>query len=116
MNIQLVHNRLIIAKRDQIVYLDLSEIIFIERIGQKTLIHTDTQEIYVYVSLKDLMGILPDMFVRSHKSFIVNVFNLKELNFFNRNTYEAYYKNRKTALVSKRVIRQSITLNQVGTQ
>ncbi|WP_010495996.1 LytTR family DNA-binding domain-containing protein [Paenibacillus elgii] len=108
MNIQLSQNRLIIVKRNQIMYISLSDIIFIERIRQKTLIHTDAQEIIVYISLKDLMRILPDIFIRSHKSFIINVQNLKELNLFNRNTFEAYYKNRKTALVSKQVLRQSI--------
>ncbi|PUA40667.1 hypothetical protein C8Z91_02230 [Paenibacillus elgii] len=108
MNIQLSQNRLIIVKRNQITYISLSDIIFIERIRQKTLIHTDAQEITVYITLKEMMNILPDMFIRSHKSFIINVQNLRELNLFNRNTFEAYYKNRKTALVSKQVLRQSI--------
>ncbi|MEC0228866.1 LytTR family DNA-binding domain-containing protein [Paenibacillus alba] len=108
MDIQLVMNRLLVVKRDQIVYIELSEILYIERINQKTLIHTDLQEIRVGVSLKQMMSMLPDIFVRSHKSYIVNILNLRELNFFNRNTYEAYYKNRKTALVCKDIMRNSI--------
>lgn len=108
MEIHLADDRLMIAKRSQVVYLSVSEIIYIERICQKTLIHTEDKCIHINLPLKDIQLFLPQNFVRSHKSFIVNIQNLKELKYFNRNTFEAYYENRKTALVNKRVLREFI--------
>lgn len=71
MNIFLAADRLIIAKRSQIVYLHFSDILFIERFRQKTLVHAHHHEYSIKHSLKEINNLLPDMVVRAHRSFIV---------------------------------------------
>ncbi len=65
-------NNLIIKNKKETYFIDISRILFIERSGRKSNIHT-RQKIYTTVeSLASLEQMLDDSFWRCHKSFIVN--------------------------------------------
>jgi len=101
MHLETNHERLLVYKKNQVLYLYHSEVLFIERINKQTIVHTTHGEFAVNLPLKSFEEVLPDTFVRAHKSYIVNKVKLRELNLFNKNTYEALFPNRKTALVNK---------------
>lgn len=96
--------RLVIVKRNSVHYVIVEEILFIERLKHETLIHTLHECLSVYISLKEIYTYLPACFIRAHKSYIVNKHNLREMTNLNKNTYEAMFSNRKTALVNKNML------------
>lgn len=56
-----------------------SEILYIKRDGMKVIIHTKSRDYETYSSFNKLMVLLPSNFVRAHKSFIVNIDNIANL-------------------------------------
>ena len=52
---------------------DESEIKYIKRDGMKVVFHTDTRDYEIYSSFNKIQDILPDNFVRCHKSYIANI-------------------------------------------
>lgn len=104
MKIETERDKLIIKKRGRIIFLNVDEILFLERFGANTLIHTQDNEIKINNTLKEVASYLPDYFVRAHRSFVINKSLLKELKLINDNTYEALYPNEKSALINKKVV------------
>lgn len=96
--------QLIIKKRNHILLLNISEILYIERSGIYSIINTLTDEIFLNVTLKDIEKYLPEYFIRAHRSFLINRKLLKELKPMSENTYEAIFSEEKTALVTKRLL------------
>lgn len=72
-------NKIIIPCDNEIVFLDPAEILFFEKEGKKTIVHTRTGAYTFSQTLNDLSGSLPEGFFRTHKSFIVNTNNIKVL-------------------------------------
>lgn len=68
------NEKYIAVKIGSVVYkIKHSEIIYIEKLTPKTIIHTTSNEIFSYMSLEALEKLLdPLLFIRCHKSFIVN--------------------------------------------
>ncbi|MFW5434120.1 LytTR family transcriptional regulator DNA-binding domain-containing protein [Paenibacillus apiarius] len=96
------NGKLIIKKKRNIEFIDLSKVLFIERFNNKTYIQVaDKNEIVTNVPLKDLEVVLPPNFKRSHRSFIINKEYLEGLKLLNEKTYEANFPNDKQALVLK---------------
>ena len=58
---------------------DQSEIKFIKRDGMKLIFHTTNKDYEIYSSFNKIMTLLPSNFVRAHKSFIVNIDNIANL-------------------------------------
>ena len=56
--------------------IDSSEILFIKRDGMKLIFHTKSRDYETYSSFNKIQGLLPSNFVRTHKSFIVNILNV----------------------------------------
>lgn len=73
-----------------------SDIFYIEKNQQKSVIHTTHSEVEVYTSFSNLMICLPENFRRCHKSYIVNTEQISEVNtkdntlFINNNTTIPY--------------------------
>lgn len=55
------------------------EIIYIEKKGHDAIIHTSTGMYVERTSLNEMFNRLPDFFIRSHKSYIVNINKVKSL-------------------------------------
>lgn len=59
--------------------IDETEILYIKRDGMKLIFHTKTRDYETYSSFNKIQDSLPDNFIRAHKSFIVNINNIVNL-------------------------------------
>ncbi|MDP9726581.1 two-component system LytT family response regulator [Priestia aryabhattai] len=103
MKIKNYEDNLIIQKRNEIFFLHFLDILYIERFGNSTIIHTVDNEITIRISLQKLLEFLPPFFLRSHKSYIVNIKKVKQMKMLGKEstTYEAFFNNEQSALVTK---------------
>ena len=60
-------------------FVEQSDILFIKRDGMKLVFYTKSKIYTAYNSFSKLEGCLPDNFIRCHKSYIVNVNNISNL-------------------------------------
>lgn len=76
-------NRLIIKSGYKDIYIKKSEVLFIEKVGNKALINTTAGQYLCYLSLGDFEKLLisDGTFIRCHKSIIVNKDYIKEIRF-----------------------------------
>ena len=61
-------------------YIDLDTIQFIEKSGMKIIYHSFMRDYEAYSTFNKILDILPENYVRCHKSFIVNVKNIDYVN------------------------------------
>ncbi|UKJ83496.1 LytTR family transcriptional regulator DNA-binding domain-containing protein (plasmid) [Priestia megaterium] len=108
MKITNYEDSMIIQKRSEIIFVSFLDILYIERFGNSTIIHTMDNEIVVRISLHKLFEFLPSFFLRSHKSFIVNTKKIKKMKNVGKesNAYEVFFSKDKSALLTK----ENITL------
>lgn len=72
--------------------IDENEILYIKRDGMKLIFHTNERDYETYSSFNKINDSLPNNFVRAHKSFIVNIDNIVNLDpvgglvYFNNNS------------------------------
>lgn len=59
--------------------IDESDVQYIKRDGMKLVFHTKTRDYETYSSFNKIVSSLPSNFVRAHKSFIVNINNIENL-------------------------------------
>ena len=57
-------------------FIDLNDVHFIEKNGMKLIYHTSHEVFETYNSFSKIIDLLPNNFVRCHKSFIANVNNI----------------------------------------
>ena len=95
-----VKKNLIIKNSSNIIFVPLSEIIFIERLDRKSVIHTINKQYETYESLFNLTQQLDQNFSRCHKSYIVNVDYLEIIEQIGQK-YIGHFKNyKKTVKIS----------------
>lgn len=70
----------------------LDDILFIEKIERKTIIHTEKQKYESYETLENLQSDLSEKFFQSHRSYIVNIESIYRIS-PSGNTYLIYFKN-----------------------
>ena len=59
--------------------IDESEIIFIKRDGMKVIFVTSSRDYETYSSFNKITNLLPDNFIRCHKSYISNIYKIKDV-------------------------------------
>lgn len=59
--------------------IDESEVLYIKRDGMKLIFHTKSRDYETYSSFNKIQDSLPSNFIRAHKSFIVNINNIVNL-------------------------------------
>ncbi|MEA4824440.1 MAG: LytTR family DNA-binding domain-containing protein [Clostridiaceae bacterium] len=96
------HDRLTLRSRDGITFVDPATILFIERIDRESILTTTEGELATSEGLNDLYERLdPGIFLRTHRSYIVNVRKIVRAVPYGRWTYTLYLKGTdKTALVT----------------
>lgn len=88
------HGRLVIKQKSEIHFIRKKEIIFIERTGRSTTIYTVNGTYETYQPLNDLEGQLSSRsFLRSHRSYIINIHYVKNFSLFSKNTYSVSFHN-----------------------
>ncbi|MCF6097741.1 LytTR family DNA-binding domain-containing protein [Thermovorax subterraneus] len=87
---------------NEILFLKPNDVIFIERQGKTTLIHTKESIYKIDKLLIELEKVLPANFVRVHRSFIINIDKIKRVKEVSRRSYEIdFYGYTKTAQMSR---------------
>lgn len=75
------HNDLIEIKSDKRLFrVRKDDILFVEGLGNYVIYHLDDQKLISYTSLKEVMELLPNNFIRIHKSYVVNKDQIKSYN------------------------------------
>jgi two-component system LytT family response regulator len=94
--------KIVIKSRDEIVFLDQQEIVMVERDEAKCCIYTAKEVIETYDSLNTLEERLnKEMFFRSHRGFIVNLYYVDRIVNYGRKVYTIRLKYiEKEALIS----------------
>lgn len=81
-------NKLVIKNKEGIIFVDCKDIIFIERENNSTIIHTTVERIASSESLSDIEERLDkSLFLRSHKSYIINLSMITKISPYGRWTY-----------------------------
>ena len=95
-------DRLLIRGRESACFVDTEDIVLIQREDGNTVIYTDTDQFVTSQTLNDLEKRLDGIkFMRSHKSYIINVSKVKRIEPYGRWTYIVLFKNLdKDALIT----------------
>ncbi|OIU68672.1 LytR/AlgR family response regulator transcription factor [Rossellomorea aquimaris] len=95
--------RLYLKQKNDIHIIQKKDIIFIERSGRSTTIHTKDEEIKTYLSLNELEGELRERdFIRSHRSFIINIHFVKNFSLYAKNSYMIRFEGTEAqAMITK---------------
>jgi two-component system, LytTR family, response regulator NatR len=95
--------RLYLKQKNDIHIIQKKDIIFIERSGRSTTIHTKDEEIKTYQSLNELEGELRERdFIRSHRSFIINIHFVKNFSLYAKNSYMIRFEGTEAqAMITK---------------
>ncbi|MTI71631.1 MAG: LytTR family transcriptional regulator [Firmicutes bacterium] len=86
-------NRLIFSYNNQINFIDFNEIIFIERLQNKTIIHSLNKKIETNESLTHIFEKLDqNTFFRIHRSYIVNINFIEKIVSCGQKSYKIIFK------------------------
>lgn len=98
-----IHGRLYLKQKNEIHILQKKDIIFIERSGRSTTIFTKTGPIKTYQTLNELEGELRERdFIRSHRSFIINIHYVKNFSLYAKNSYIVTFEGiEEQAMITK---------------
>ncbi|MCC3357957.1 LytR/AlgR family response regulator transcription factor [Bacillus sp. REN16] len=98
-----IHGRLYLKQKNEIHILQKKDIIFIERSGRSTTIYTKSGPIKTYQTLGELEGELRERdFIRSHRSFIINIHYVKNFALYAKNSYIVTFEGiEEQAMITK---------------
>lgn len=101
-----ISGRLYLKRKNDIHIIHKKDIIFIERSGRSTTIYTKTGSIKTYQTLNELEGELRERdFIRSHRSFIINIHYVHNFSLYAKNSYVVTFKGiEEKALITKEKI------------
>jgi DNA-binding LytR/AlgR family response regulator len=96
-------SRVAVKAEDEIVLINPREILFLERVDKKVIIHTPNHTYETTETLYNLEAKLPGPFFRSHKACLVNLNQIEKIVPWNNNTYQIIFKeSKKEAYLSRR--------------
>ncbi len=88
--------KLLVKGRESMSFVDIPEIILIQRENQSTVIYTERDSYVTSASMAELEKKLdPEQFMRSHKSYIINLSRIRKIEPYGRWTYVVHFKGRK---------------------
>lgn len=93
--------KLLVKGKESMSFVDIKDIILVQRENGSTVIYTASDSFTTSASLSDIEAKLDkDSFLRSHKSYIINVSQIKKIEPYGRWTYIVTFKNiKKDALM-----------------
>lgn len=94
---------LVISEQNVKKVVKINEILFFERLSTKVLIHTYDNQIEIYSTLSSIEKKLNNKnFYRTHRSYLVNMENVKEIEVVGDRTYMIYFtRGDKKAYISR---------------
>ncbi|WP_096155089.1 MULTISPECIES: LytR/AlgR family response regulator transcription factor [Bacillus] len=105
-SIQQIKNRtpvdkLTIKSQNSIAYVPVDEILFIEKVARKTIIHLRESSLETTDSLQDLEQKLPEYFYKTHRSYIVNLRKIIRIESLGETFVANFTSSKKVAYISK---------------
>lgn len=97
-------NLLMIKEKSDFHFIDLSDIQYIEKEEKDLVIHTALKSYRTRMQMKEIEENLSDDFIRSHKSYVVNIKNIKAFQAYTESSYLVLFKNMsesQNALITK---------------
>lgn len=89
-------DRLLVKGKESMSFVDIQEIILVQRENNSTVIYTKKDTFTTSASLSDIENKLdPEQFMRSHKSYLINISQIKQIEPYGRWTYIITFKDIK---------------------
>ncbi|MBM7616404.1 LytR/AlgR family response regulator transcription factor [Alkaliphilus hydrothermalis] len=95
---------LMIKDKQNYFLINMEEINYIEKDNKELIIHTHTKKFTTRASLGEIEKKLTSFFLRTHKSYIVNLKNIEKIEPYGDSSYVIFFKNTdetKNALITK---------------
>jgi len=90
------HDKLLVKGKESMSFIDIPDIILIQRENNATVIYTEQDSYVTSVSMSELEKKLdPEQFLRSHKSYIINLSRIRRIEPYGRWTYVVHFSGRK---------------------
>lgn len=88
--------RLVLKQKGHIEIIPKKDVIFAERTGRSTTIHTIKESHETYITMNELEGSLRENnFIRSHRSFIINLHFVKSFSIYTKKSYSVSFEGTK---------------------
>lgn len=86
--------KLLVKGKESMSFVDISDIILVQRENSSTVIYTKQDSFTTSASLADIEAKLdPGQFMRSHKSYLINISQIKKIEPYGRWTYIVTFKD-----------------------
>lgn len=86
--------KLLVKGKESMSFIDIKDIILIQRENSSTVIYTKQDSFTTSASLSDIEAKLdPEQFMRSHKSYLINVSQIRKIEPYGRWTYIVTFKD-----------------------
>ena len=86
--------KLLVKGKESMSFVDINEIILVQRENSSTVIYTKKDAFITSASLSDIEGKLDgEQFMRSHKSYLINISQIKKIEPYGRWTYIVTFKD-----------------------
>ena len=90
------HDRLLVKGKESMSFISIPDIVLIQRENNATVIYTEKDSFVTSASLAELERRLdPEQFLRSHKSYIINISRIRKIEPYGRWTYVVHFQGRK---------------------
>ncbi len=95
-------NKLLVKGKESISFVDVNDIILVQRENNSTVIYTKQESFATSANLSDIeVKLDTDQFMRCHKSYIINISQIKKIEPYGRWTYIIIFKDiQKDALMT----------------
>lgn len=96
-------SRLLVKGRESMSFVDMEDIVLVQRENNATVIYTETDSFVTSAKLADIEAKLGgEQFFRSHKSYIINLSKVKKIEPYGRWTYLVTFKSiKRDALITQ---------------
>ncbi|MDY3919901.1 MAG: LytTR family DNA-binding domain-containing protein [Candidatus Limivivens sp.] len=89
-------DKLLVKGKESMSFINIPDIVLIQRENHATVIYTETDSYVTSVSLSELEKKLdPGQFLRSHKSYIINLSRIRKIEPYGRWTHVVHFQGRK---------------------